>query len=123
MINDAGAKYQFLPATEDGSSVDRQLASAADVAVAGDVVAHQHLGLPVAHLAEAVLGPNDWTPSPSRWSDGSERGRFRRTSGAGQHRPWAVRPKPDSFRLVAIGIDLRLADRGMRNGRLESQQL
>jgi hypothetical protein len=50
--------------------------NAADVADAGDGAAREHLGFPVANLAEAVLGPGDWAPSPEKWNDGTERGQF-----------------------------------------------
>jgi hypothetical protein len=50
--------------------------NAADVADAGDGAAQKHLGYPVAQLAEAVLGPGEWTPVPACWKDGTERGQF-----------------------------------------------
>jgi hypothetical protein len=48
----------------------------ADMADAGDSAARLHLAFPVAHLAEAVLGPGEWAPTPDRWTDGTERGQF-----------------------------------------------
>jgi hypothetical protein len=50
--------------------------NAADIADAGDGAARKHLGFPIANLAEAVLGPGDWTPSPAKWKNGTERGQF-----------------------------------------------
>lgn len=50
--------------------------NAADIADAGDSAARLYLPYPVAHLAEAVLGPGEWAPAPDRWKDGTERGQF-----------------------------------------------
>ena len=50
--------------------------NAADVGDAADSAAQKHLGYPVAHLAEAVLGAGEWAPDPTRWKEGVERGQF-----------------------------------------------
>ncbi|MEJ2790404.1 MULTISPECIES: hypothetical protein [unclassified Pseudoxanthomonas] len=42
----------------------------------GGLAAEHHLGFPLAHLVEAVLGEGPWQPLPDRWSDGVERGQF-----------------------------------------------
>ncbi len=49
------------------------LVNAADAQDAGDGAAREHLGYPIANLAEAVLGPGDWTPDPSCWQEGIDR--------------------------------------------------
>jgi hypothetical protein len=54
----------------------REFANAADRADSGDAAAHAHLGYPVAHLAEAVLGEGCWAPVPDKWQEGTERGQF-----------------------------------------------
>ena len=54
----------------------RDFANAADQADGGDAAAREHLGYPVAHLAEAVLGEGPWAPDPSKWQQGVERGQF-----------------------------------------------
>ena len=43
----------------------------------GGLAAEHHLGFPIAHLAEAVLGEGPWQPQPATWRDGIERGQFR----------------------------------------------
>jgi hypothetical protein len=45
------------------------------------VSAEHHLGYPVAHLVEAVLGEGPWQPRPAEWRDGVEGGRFRARPG------------------------------------------
>ena len=50
--------------------------NAADVSDSADSAAREHLGFSVANLAEAVLGPGDWSPKPNQWSEGTERGQF-----------------------------------------------
>lgn len=42
----------------------------------GGVDAEHHLGFPVVHLVEAVLGEGPWQPRPETWRDGVERGQF-----------------------------------------------
>jgi hypothetical protein len=42
----------------------------------GGLAAEHHLGFPVAHLVEAVLGDGPWQPQPGTWRDGIERGQF-----------------------------------------------
>jgi hypothetical protein len=54
----------------------RAFANAADAADSGDAAAREHLGYPVAHLAEAVLGEGSWEPKPETWQEGVERGQF-----------------------------------------------
>jgi hypothetical protein len=54
----------------------RAFANAADRADSGDAAARAHLGYPVAHLIEAVLGEGTWTPDPEKWRLGIERGQF-----------------------------------------------
>ena len=43
----------------------------------GGLAAEHHLGFPIGHLVEAVLGEGPWQPQPERWRDGIERGQFR----------------------------------------------
>lgn len=50
---------------------------AADAADAGDGASLQHLGVPLATLAEVVLGPGEWAPDSARWQQGVEHGQFR----------------------------------------------
>lgn len=50
--------------------------SAAQVGDAAEKAARHYLGFSVANLAEAVLGPGDWSPKPSQWNEGTERGQF-----------------------------------------------
>lgn len=38
--------------------------------------AEAHLGFPIADLITAMLGEGEWTPDPSRWHEGVERGQF-----------------------------------------------
>lgn len=55
----------------------RPFALAADMADGGDSAAREHLGVPLANLAAALLEqPFDasWTPAPNLWSDTLERG-------------------------------------------------
>lgn len=59
----------------------REFVNAADMADSGDAAAQAHLGYPVAHLAEAVLGEGLWAPDPEKWKQGLERGQFRRRIG------------------------------------------
>lgn len=40
------------------------------------VGAEPHLGFRIADLATAMLGEGEWTPDPSRWCEGMERGQF-----------------------------------------------
>ena len=54
----------------------RAFVNAADRADSADTAARQHLGYPVAHLAEAVLGEGPWQPKPETWTEGVERGQF-----------------------------------------------
>ena len=42
----------------------------------GGVGAEHHLGFPIAHLVEAVLGEGSWQPRPESWHEGVERGQF-----------------------------------------------
>lgn len=42
----------------------------------GGLAAAQHLGYPIQNLVEAVLGEGDWSPRPSTWNQGIERGQF-----------------------------------------------
>ena len=42
----------------------------------GGLDAEHHLGFPIAHLAEAVLGEGRWHPRPESWTEGVERGQF-----------------------------------------------
>ncbi len=51
--------------------------NAANNADGAEAAALEHLGYPVAHLAEAVLGTGRWAPDPACWRDGVERGQFR----------------------------------------------
>jgi hypothetical protein len=51
--------------------------NAADLADSADAAAREHLGYPVAHLAEAVLGDGPWAPDPAKWNEGVEHGQFR----------------------------------------------
>ena len=91
-IEDWSGKAWLRP--DDGNSLSYELATtfiglaardwstfaafvnAADVADAGDAAAQSHLGYSVTRLAEAVLGPGDWKPDPTRWDEGVERGQF-----------------------------------------------
>jgi len=50
--------------------------NAANVDDAADSAAREHLGFSVADLAEAVLGPGDWSRKPEQWNQGTERGQF-----------------------------------------------
>ncbi len=51
--------------------------NAANSADGAETAAREHLGYPLAHLAEAVLGTGRWAPDPACWRDGVERGQFR----------------------------------------------
>lgn len=42
----------------------------------GGLGAEHHLGFPIAHLVEAVLGEGNWQPRPESWGEGVERGQF-----------------------------------------------
>jgi len=44
--------------------------------IAEDEAAEHHLGFPIAHLVEAVLGEGPWEPRPETWREGVERGQF-----------------------------------------------
>lgn len=46
----------------------REFANAADSADSGDAAARAHLGYPVSHLVEAVLGDGPWAPDPTHWA-------------------------------------------------------
>lgn len=72
---DLARTFIGLAAREWGAFV--AFINAANSADGGDTAAYEHLGYPLAHLAEAVLGEGRWTPAPSCWRDGIERGRFR----------------------------------------------
>lgn len=50
--------------------------NAADIKDAAESAAREHLGVSVADLAGAVLGPGDWSPKPALWQEGTERGQF-----------------------------------------------
>jgi len=57
----------------------RPFALAADAADGGDAAAREHLGVPLADLAAALLEqPRDarWAPAPARWHGAPERGAF-----------------------------------------------
>jgi hypothetical protein len=54
------------------------------------VAAEHHLGYPVAHLVEAVLGEGPWQPLPERWREGVERGQFRPAENARARVPRAT---------------------------------
>ena len=54
----------------------RDFVNAADWADSGDAASRAHLGYPLAHLAEAVLGEGPWAPDPEKWKQGMERGQF-----------------------------------------------
>jgi hypothetical protein len=56
----------------------RKFANAAKWEDAGVSAAREHLGYPVAHLAEAVLGEGPWQPSPEMWKEGIKKGQFSR---------------------------------------------
>lgn len=66
----------FVAMSSPDFAAFRQFANAADMADAGDAAARAHLGYPVAHLAEAVLGEGPWAPQPETWTQGMERGQF-----------------------------------------------
>lgn len=53
----------------------RAFVAAADLQDGG-VAAEHHLGFPIAHLVEAVLGEGPWEPRPETWRKGVERGQF-----------------------------------------------
>jgi len=42
----------------------------------GGLSAEHHLGFPIAHLIEAVLGEGSWQPRPETWNEGVEGGQF-----------------------------------------------
>ena len=48
----------------------RNFANAATLRDSGDGAAREHLGYPLQHLAEAVLGPGPWAPAPEKWQEG-----------------------------------------------------
>jgi hypothetical protein len=50
--------------------------NAAEVIDSGNRSAAKHLGYPVTHLAEAVLGEGPWEPRPETWREGVETGQF-----------------------------------------------
>lgn len=66
----------FVSMTARDFDAFRAFANAADVADSGDFAARTHLGYPVSHLAEAVLGDGPWQPEPETWKEGVERGQF-----------------------------------------------
>lgn len=55
----------------------RAFANAVNASDGGEAAAREHLGYPVAHLAEAVLGEGPWEPKPELWKEGVERGQFK----------------------------------------------
>ncbi|UYK77319.1 hypothetical protein NG825_02850 [Xanthomonas sacchari] len=80
-------------ATDDGNALSYDLAKKITALAAGDepafrafvaeasmddggVAAAQHLGYPLEHLVQAVLGEGDWSPKPERWRRDVERGQF-----------------------------------------------
>ncbi|WP_295844934.1 hypothetical protein [uncultured Xanthomonas sp.] len=80
-------------ATDDGNALSYDLAKKITALAAGDepafrafvaeasmddggVAAAQHLGYPLEHLVQAVLGEGDWSPKPERWHRDVERGQF-----------------------------------------------
>ncbi len=66
----------FVSMAAQDFDVFRAFANTADSADSGDAAARKHLGYPVGHLAEAVLGEGPWQPKPETWKDGVERGQF-----------------------------------------------
>ena len=54
----------------------RKFANAAKWEDAGDSAAREHLGYPIAHLFEAVVGEGSWQPDPDAWKEGVEKGQF-----------------------------------------------
>src|SRR5688572_17624715 len=56
----------------------RAFVNTANTADSGDAAALEHLGYPIGHLAEAVLGTGTWHPKPETWNEGVERGQFGR---------------------------------------------
>ena len=71
----------FVSMAAQDFHVFRAFANAADAADSGDAAARQHLGYPVRHLADAVLGKGPWEPKPRTWKDGVERGQFQGVMG------------------------------------------
>jgi len=67
----------FVSLTASDFDRFRKFANAADVTDGGDAAARKHLGYPIAHLADAVLGEGPWQPKPQTWKEGVERGQFR----------------------------------------------
>jgi hypothetical protein len=70
------ARNFVLLASEDYGEF-RGFVNAANAEDSGDAAAKKYLDLPVANLAEAVLGEGLWAPKPETWTDGIERGQFR----------------------------------------------
>lgn len=81
-------------ATDDGNRLSYDLAKAITALAARDdaafraftahadlrdagLSAEHHLGYPIAHLVEAVLGEGPWQPRPDTWTQGVEHGQFR----------------------------------------------
>jgi len=58
--------------TEQGFRAFVREANRSDAGLA----AQHHLGFEIADLITAMLGDGEWTPEPSRWNDGVERGQF-----------------------------------------------
>lgn len=56
-------------------------AAAADLADAGEAAAREQLDLTLQDVAEAVLGPGDWAPDPSRWREAPMRGGYASLQG------------------------------------------
>jgi hypothetical protein len=69
------AKHFVLLASRDFGAF-RAFAQAALLEDGGGDAARKHLGYPLAHLAEAVLGEGAWSPRPEAWGEGIERGQF-----------------------------------------------
>ena len=67
----------FVSMSSQDLDVFRAFTNSADRADSGDAAARKHLGYPVGHLAEAVLGRGAWEPRPETWKEGVERGQFR----------------------------------------------
>lgn len=69
------AQHFVRMAAQDFDSF-RKFANAAHLDDSGDKAARAHLGYPLAHFAEAILGEGSWQPDPASWNDGVEQGRF-----------------------------------------------
>lgn len=63
----------FVSMAANDRETFRAFVNAADWQDGADAAAREHLGYPVAHLAEAVLGEGAWTPAPDTWAHDAEK--------------------------------------------------